>query len=230
MAGIERVYVPPLWLSSQGRGEQALQAVRRLATAWEGFVASFGASDRLDAASAADLEAVSAAVARAASLLDPGPDGLAAEAERVHEAHEVLEGVRIRLREMRLRNGIEFYPDLLTAYHDPMEAIVLASRDEELDDEALRARLRALLPEARTLWNRVVTAEFDNAVFELTPQELAQREKLVAAEVKALADLAQALTEGSPLPLRPTARALKPPFAQQVLLFADLPENARPKP
>jgi hypothetical protein len=131
---------------------------------------------------------------------------------------------------MRLRNGLEYYPDLLTAYHDPMEAIVLAARDEALDDEALRARLRTLLPQARALWDRVMEAELDNALFGLTPQQLARREELVAGENRALIELGKALVEGSPLPLRPIARSLKPPFAQQVLLFAELPEGARPAP
>jgi len=81
----------------------------------------------------------------------------AAEAAHCSEAHEALEPVRLRRMPAREQSGIGHYPDLLTAFHEPMEAIVLAAKDQTPARFGARQRgeIDTNLADAPARWHRV---------------------------------------------------------------------------
>jgi|GEM_PF-880769 len=221
MAELDRAYIPALWWTGQQDRQRAGAAMNRLNAVWMGIETMLADSSLLDDRSAADLEAVAGSIARASTLVEG--DG------ELHDAHQVLEEIRLRTLELRRRNGLPYFLDRLTEYHEPMEGIVLAAA--AADDDAV-ARIEELLPRARTLWRAAEEHAFDNRVFHLEPHELRRRERTMAvttAALDALEAALQASDEGeSRTRALEAARAIKPPFARLVLLFGGLNPGARP--
>jgi hypothetical protein len=215
MAELDGAYLPALWLTGQGRLDEARLALDALDAEWSAFRSEHGASPVLDASSGEDLDEVRRRLEEAGRLLRAGGDA--------HQAHQALEGIRTRLRDLRRRHGLEYYPDLLTDHHGAMEAIVVAAKDRSLGGDELRARLLKLHADARGTWDRVLSAKLDETLFDLTPEELARRRRLVFAEHAALDQLEAALRDGGEAALREAGLGLEPPFARQVMLFARMP-------
>ena len=213
MAGVERSYITALWATGNGTPAEAVASVARLRAAWSKFEAERGAElSRLEGGAEAG-SLVSERIEAAASLASEAPS----------RAHEVLEEIRLRLRELRVANGLEYFPDRLTAYHEPMEAIVIAAKSggpAGPGPEAV-AEIRATLPEAMESWAALEAAPHDNAVYGLTPEMLRRREKLLAAERSALEELAGALEAGDARAVGRAGTALKPVFARIVLLYGE---------
>lgn len=213
MAKVERSYITALWKTGNGTPSEAAASVARLGSAWSAFEGERGAElSRLEGGAAAGT-LVSERIEEAASLA-------AAEPSR---AHQVLEDIRLRLRELRVANGIEYFPDRLTAYHEPMEAIVLAAKSggPAGPGPAAVAEIRTALPEAVENWTALEAAPHDNVVYGLTPEMLDRREALLAEERAALDDLARALDADDTRAIGRAGAALKPGFAKLVLLYGE---------
>ena len=92
---------------------------------------------------------------------------------KVTDAHEALEHVREVLMKLRQRNGIDYFIDRLTAFHEPMEAIVLAAKDKTGDTltDADIALIRKRMPQAEQAWQRVAAAKLDASDYRLTPAQ-----------------------------------------------------------
>lgn len=213
MARMERSYITALWTTGSGTPAEAVASVARLRASWTEFEVERGVElARLEGGAAA-AALVSARIEEAATLA----------AETPSHAHEVLEDIRLRLRELRVANGLEYFPDRLTAYHEPMEAMVLAAKSGGAvgpGPEAV-AEIRAAFPEAVASWAALEAAPHDNAVYGLTEERLERREELLAAERSALDALGRALDGADAQAIGRAGTALKPVFARLVLLYGD---------
>jgi hypothetical protein len=208
MAAFEGPYIAALWSTGNESPERAVAAVARTSAAWSAFMAEQGEALSSLRGGDAAVTAVAARIEEAVALAPDAP----------REAHEALEGVRLRLRELRVANGIAYFPDHLTAYHGPMEAIVLAGKSGEADGVAT---IRATFPAVRAAWSDVESAPSQNDLFGFSAAERKRREELLAAGRSAVDALAAALEAGDPGAIRAAAVALKPPFARLVLLYGD---------
>ena len=135
--------------------------------------------------------------------------------------HEALEPVRIDLMQARRRQGMDYFVDRLTAFHEPMETLALAGstlRPEQLDAKH-RAELERAYAQARTLWRAVEQNTVDGAAYGLSAPRQAQLRKALDDETAALGQLSDALRGSDNGQLLKAAVAIKPPFAKAFTAF-----------
>lgn len=215
MVSLDKVYIAALALSSQGKAAETRKATADLTRAWQGFNARYRAANPADSQWTRDFDTVSRHIDDATAI--------AASDRKTTDAHEALEEVRIVLWRLRERNGIEYFIDRLTAFHEPMEGIVLAAKDKTGAQltEADLAKIRALLPEAQALWQRAMAAPFDAAAYQLNAASYDKARRLMQLEHQSLAALASALASGNRDQIVKAAVAIKPNFAALFMVFAD---------
>lgn len=106
--------------STNGKSQpDAKAAISQAQQAWKGVVDSYGKQppapyDR-DTEFAASLAQVKAVYDKAAAEIEAG---------KLPEAHETLEKARDVLAELRKRNGVVVFSDLMNAYHAEMELLL----------------------------------------------------------------------------------------------------------
>lgn len=152
----------------------------------------------------------------------------AVEQARWHDAHEELEEVRIILMQARRAQGMDYFVDRLTTYHEPMEQLALAGsqlKPEQLTP-AKRADLAKAYDAARALWSGIEQVGLDAASHGLNTARENQLRQGLAAERAALDALGQALRTGDAAAVLKAAGAIKPPFARVFTAFGQ-PEAAR---
>lgn len=215
MVTLDRAYIAALALTSQEKLEPSQKAMAVLVPTWQAFQAKYVAANPADPQWRLDFDAVNGMIERA--------DGIVRTGAPLVAAHEELEGVRITLMDLRERNGLEYYVDHLTRFHEPMEAIVLAGKDATPDSisPAEIAAIRAHLDEARAIWAVATAAPFDAALFGFTPEKQATMARQIAAESEALTRLDAALAGDDPSAVIQRAVALKPSFSVLFMLFGD---------
>lgn len=215
MVTLDRAYIAALALTSQEKLEPSQKSMAILVPTWQAFRVKYIAANPADPQWRPDFDTVGGMIERADGIVRTGSDLVA--------AHDELEGVRITLMGLRERNGIEYYVDHLTRFHEPMEAIVLAGKGkttETLSSADLEA-IRSHLPVAREIWSGVTTAHFDPALFGFTAEKQAAMQKQIAAETDALTQLQAALDAGDTAAVAQRAVALKPSFSVLFMLFGD---------
>jgi hypothetical protein len=216
MVKLDKVYIAALALSSQGKIDESRKAVTALREAWQGFKAKHYDANAADKQWKADFDAVGKMVAKAGTIVvTPG--------KNVSEAHEVLEDVRNVLMKLRQRNRIDYDIDGLTAFHHPMEDIVLAAKDKTAQtlSNADLAKIRNTLPQAETLWRAVEARKFDAVTYQLSAAQSEDVAKLVKLESAALANLKEAMASGDKAQIAKAAVGIKPHFAKLFMTFAN---------
>lgn len=120
-------------------------------------------------------------------------------------SHDVLEGIRDALGDLRRRNGVVVFSDHMNAYHEVMERVFdhgYTDRTALAEDVAVLAHL------AKEVWlNRPPSA--DAAAFE-------QAYQAMSASVEALR---AALRKGDDGAIEAARKALKPPYSRMFLRF-----------
>lgn len=216
MADLDRAYIPALALTSQGSPAMAQKAVRVLVESWQTFKARYARGMADDPEWRADLAFLDARIAEAVAI--------AAVGANLVEAHEALERVRLRLLETRQqRLGLDYYVDYLTVFHGPMEEIYLAAKGKTpatLTDVDI-AKIAGELPEAWTAWGQVERARFDNSIFRLSDQKLAERRQYLKAGADTLTAVEVALRRNDRAGLIQAATQLRTNFVKLFLLFGD---------
>lgn len=219
MVAFDAVYIPALSMSTSasqdprsvpkaqasiGQLERAWPELKRhLASTWPGAVPA-GWAESL-ASVERQIVATTAAAARA--------DWKA--------AHEALEPVRITLMKARQSQGMDYYVDGLTAFHEPMETLALAGSTWQPSalDGTRRAQLAAAYAQARALWRGIEQKPIDAAAYGLPADKQAQLRKAVEEESAALARLSDALRGNDDAAMLKAAAAIKPPFARAFTVF-----------
>lgn len=141
--------------------------------------------------------------------------------------HEALETVRIDLMKARQRQGMDYFVDRLTEFHEPMETLALAGatlRADQLDAKR-RAAMERAYTQARTLWRGIEQQTVDGAAYGLSAPRQAQLRKAIDDETAALGQLSDALRGSDNARLLKSAAAIKPPFAKAFTAFGQ-PESA----
>ena len=144
-ATFDQAYVPALALTKRGTLAACRAAMERLNVSWGKLKDKHGGSMPADPAWAGDFDRVSGLITRASKRL----------AENDQEgAHELLEGVREVFLKTRRRNGIDYYLDYLTQFHDTMEKIVMPAAAKIKAGQtsltsAERAELNVLIEQAK---------------------------------------------------------------------------------
>jgi hypothetical protein len=135
---------------------------------------------------------------------------------RVTQAHRALGPVRSVLLDLRRRNGIAYYGDVLFEYHNAMEAAcdpVIA--DPSSVTQAALPGIAGRVRDARAAWQHVLD-------FNFSPVDESGRQKhreLIAAESRALLQLETAVTSGDAASITVAAQEVKAHYRTLYLAF-----------
>jgi hypothetical protein len=215
MVKLDKSDIAALALTSQGKVAESRKAMEILSESWKGFKQRYYDANPGDSQWKKDFDAADHMIAEASQIV--------ASDRKVTDAHEALEEIRMVMMKLRARNGIEYFVDRLTAFHEPMEVIVLAAKDktpETLADADIQ-RIRNMLPEAEELWKHVVAGDLDGPTYQLDASQLERARKLIQTEQQALAALKSALAAGDKQDIIKAAVGVKPNFAALFMTFGD---------
>ena len=219
---LDAVYIPALSLTNAKPGDtagadKARAAMQRLDADWPALRAVLlkdlsGKTPAQAAAARKTLAQVDKALADSRKAMAAGNNAA---------AHTALEDVRIDLMKLRRAQGVDYFMDRLTAFHEPMEVLALAGNTLKPQDlrPAQRAELEKTYAEARALWRSVEQNLPDLKAYKLSEAQQAQFNKGMADVSAAMTRLSDALRGNDNAALLKAAAAIKPPFARTFTAF-----------
>lgn len=242
MVAMEKSYINPLFYTSNMNPPKAKASYEAFVKVWDAFYAEYRTYRPSEKNWIARFDAMDAAVKgpkeiilKAAALFAAGDPSckVATTTPTVTfacpilvGAHDILEAVRFELWDLRAHNGFpRFITDRLTAYHDPMEAIVLTFKGRPLPTISAEelAAVGEYLDEAIYLWTLVEKAPIDAALWGFSDAAMVEIEKRIAAEGAMLETLAAFYDAGDFVSLAANAMALKQAFVPVYTAFAGDP-------
>jgi hypothetical protein len=210
MANLDKAYVAALVLSNQPDkpAEAVTASMTRLTESWMKFVDGLSPADRDNKSLKSAISQISESLAEAEKL---------AAAGKRKDAHEALEMVRITFWKVRSDMGIDYLLDLLTAFHEPMEAFVDLAEKPGADP----VKLKSLLAELSEKWTIVEKAKPDTRLFGLSEEKTTRYTSLVKKEREILTSLAALIGGKDQETLKKTAGTVKTTFSQAYMVFGD---------
>lgn len=242
MVAMEKSYVNPLFYTSNMNPPKAKASYEAFVEVWDAFYAEYRTYRpseknwiaRLDAMDAA-VKGPKAIILQAAKLFAAGDASckvatttptVTFACPSLVGAHDILEAVRYELWELRDHNGFpRFVTDALTAYHDPMEAIVLTFKGRPLPTISAEelAAVGEYLDEAIYLWTLVEKAPIDADLWGFSDAAMEVIAARKAAEAAMLEKLAAFFDAGDFAGLAANSMALKQAFVPVYTAFAGDP-------
>ena len=219
---LDAVYIPALSLTNAKPGDtaaadKARAAMQRLDADWPALRAALltdlsGRTPAQAAAARKTLAQVDKALAESRKAIAAGDNAA---------AHAALEDVRIDLMKLRTAQGVDYFMDRLTAFHEPMEVLALAGNTLKPQDltPAKRAELEKTYAAARALWRSVEQNQPDLKTYRLSEAQQAQFTKGMTDVSAAMTRLSEALRGDDNAALLKAAAAIKPPFARTFTAF-----------
>lgn len=214
-ARLDKAFIPALALTSAEKIKPSAKAMEILQSEWRLFNAAYQDANLADGQWRADFDLADQAIENASKIVDGGT-GLVA-------AHVVLEQIRLAFWKLRERNGIDYFTDYLTEFHEEMEVIVLAVKGKNPSSltESDVTKIREHLPSAKAGWERVIAANLNAELFSFSEAQIGQIHALLGKEKAALMDLEEVLKGNNREELIKASAAIKPIFAQVFKMFGD---------
>ena len=220
-AAFDKAYIPALALTSQGDAEKSKTAMVRLNQAWRDFSNAHRKDHPGDDAWQQGFSEIDKWILEA--------DANVAHEDKLMDAHNVLEHVRVILMQQRQKHGIDYFLDYQTAYHEPMERIVLVAKGKTpatLTEQDID-KIRNAIPELEKRWNAVRNARYDPGNLGLSRARNAEVKRSIELETESIAGLKQALAGSDKSAMIQHAVAIKPPFAQLYMLFGEFSQSGK---
>jgi len=217
MARFDQAYIPVLALTSQEKLAPARKAAAALNPVWGSFYEKYFPDTRGDAQWQTDLDKIAKYIKASNHIIQSG--------QKLKNAHEELEHIRVVFMRLRQRNNIEYFIDHLTRFHEPMEAIVLAVKDRAQTDlsENDIIKIQADLRTAKQLWLNTTNATLDPEIFGFDQNKTDKVRKLIRDEQMALDRLEGAIKTRSKKDIIQAGLAVKPSFAKIFMSFGHFP-------
>jgi tetratricopeptide (TPR) repeat protein len=216
MADMEKAYIPPLFYTSAQSLSLSDKSMGIFTAAWREFRTAYYDYRPDETNWSAHFDRIEEAVRKAESIVATG--------QNLVSAHDALEEVRVAMLQLRTHNGFsKFTTDKLTAFHHPMESIVLSVKGKQPEqiDETMLAGLRELLDEALFTWDKVEKCPLDAELWGLTEAQAGNYYQYLFAEKNALLNFEAALNVEDKAAIIRTGVALKPNFVNLYTLFGD---------
>jgi hypothetical protein len=218
MAKLDRAYIPALLFTNLQKQRESELALERLRREWDTFDGKYHnleiryGLNITDKFWKEDFEKINELITTAEVLV---------EEERLIEAHGQLEEVRIILKGLRSRNGIDYFLDRMTEFHEAMEQILLALKGKDRLYERDLIRLRAFFKKAQESWAGLGNSEIDPQLFGFEPEKVEAIGKRIKEEERVLAGFAAALSSEDADRIFQAATDLKPNFVVLYKAFGD---------
>jgi len=212
---LDRAFIPPLLLTNQKKADPSKKAMEVLKAQWAQFKKNHYSAQPKDPGWKQDLDRVESKIMEADQIVLGEKD--------LMEAHEILETIRYALKSTRSRNGIDYYIDYLSEFHEHMEAILHTAneRDEGSFSEKDLQFVTGECAEATRIWTQVQGLPFDRELFGFSDAQEARRKELLEKEAQALQRLQKALEGNDKKLIIASAKEIRPPYSQLYLLFGD---------
>lgn len=212
---LDKAFIPPLLLTNREKADPSKKAMEVLKAQWAEFKRNHYKARPKDPGWKQDLDRVEAKIMEA--------DQIVLSEENLMAAHEILETIRYALKAARSRNGIDYYIDYLSEFHEHMEAILHTAneRDESSFSEKDLQFVTGECAEATRIWTQVQSVPFDRELFGFSDAQEARRKELLEKEAQALQRLQLALEGNDKMLIITSAKEIRPPYAQLYLLFGD---------
>ncbi len=139
------------------------------------------------------------------------------EAGEIEEAHEALEPIRETLFELRQRNGVDYFGDRITKFHEPMEVVYtigVSKTPETLTPESIKI-IEEKLPELVKYLDEIEA----NKPSDLSEEKSELFDQIVSAERESLNELERALESGDKAEILKACQGIKPNYAKLYLNF-----------
>ncbi len=214
-AAFDKAYIPVLYYTNTDKADQARAAMPRLERAWDVFARQHRRDYASDTKWTDGFSKIDHQIAEAANHLK--------RADPLSQAHDALEPVRVVLMNLRRDHGWAYYVDALTAFHEPMEKVVLAAKGKtpQTFTENDRARIQNEFAALEAKWEDVKRARIDPNIYKFDGVRVAEVRTLVATETNRIQQLKKALKDPDVMSLIKSATAIKPAFADLVKQFGD---------
>jgi hypothetical protein len=214
-AVFDKAYIPPLFLTSQGKVEESKLAMKFLKEDWAAFKEKYYSTQPNDVQWKKDLDKAEDLIMAADKNVASGKD--------LRSAHADLEQAGGILKDARQRNKIEYFPDYLVEFHDIMEEIFepAANWKPETMSEKDIQNIQKVLSNGLEAWAVTKKAKFTPEFHGFSPEKVQKMRNLQKAEEDALLALQGVLKKGDKVEIIKHALSLKPKYAPIYLLFGD---------
>ncbi len=212
MATFDRTYLPVLAETSTDDGDLPA-AAKFLAGGWDHFNTRFYYADIADSAWKSDLERIDATVNYANNLMLAGGNQAV--------IHDTLVTIWAVLGDIRQRNGIDYYGDLIAALHAPVMVIVATAKDKTGADlsNADWVVINNNLPLAVAALEVLQQTPLDPILYDFDEARLAAYNAQLGRQAAAQDNLRQALTRTNRNIIIVSAEGLLPEFNKLLRLF-----------
>lgn len=234
MAALDEAYINPLFFTSNMNPPKSASAMAAFVAEWRTFAAEYRHYRPSEKNWVAHFAVVDDAIAATQPIVDAAMKAFRAgdkacvlqACPALVAAHDALEVVRYELRDLRIHNGFpKFITDKLTAFHDPMEAIVLTFKGRALDQVSAEelAAVSGELDEVIFLWSLVEKTPIDAALWGFTPAQLQVVLSRIALEGATIETLAALWDAGDVAGFAAKSMSLKANFVPVYTSFAGDP-------
>jgi hypothetical protein len=125
--------------------------------------------------------------------------------------------------ELRKRNNIDYFVDLLTEFHEHMEFIFHAGKEntpESLSEKDISG-IKSTLSEADAIWAKVEKTNLDSKLYDFSDEKMKEMQEYVTLESAALKKLGKALDKNDKAMIIKASMGIKPNYANLYKLFGD---------
>ncbi len=215
MVQFDRAYIPALSMTNRGDAKGSEKAITFLIERWSELKPQFYGLFQGDKTDKKDLDAVNGFIIAAADEFVGGVE--------LAEIHETLEQVKKPFKDIRTRNHIDYYLDLLEGYHSIMEEILDITADKtaaDLTDYDIKEIHRLALM-GMEQWNKIEKAPFDSRLFGFDQEKTDKLMTGIQNCMKEEEKFVSVVEEGDSSAIIAEAAALKPSYTKIYLLFGD---------
>jgi hypothetical protein len=218
MAALDRFYIPALMFTDLHRQRESEIAMERLGGMWKDFYEHFRGLEIkyglniTDKFWKEDFDTIDVLITTAETYVRGGQLPL---------AHEQLEEVRGIFKELRHRNGMEYFLDGMTEFDRAMEEIILFIRGrDKLSDKQLE-KLRDLFRKAQKIWAKIARTKINAEIYDFDEEKVKALKKRIQHQERKLATFAAAFSSRDTERIFQSAQELKPNFIVLYKAFGD---------
>jgi hypothetical protein len=219
MNELDRLYLPLIGTVGEGEAPAAKAWAAKLIEFWPTFLNRCSNAYPADVRMRDVLGEVRAKVGSAEKLIGEG---------NLPDAESDLQAGRGLLMQLRVRIGLEYYPDALSRYFEVLNPTAsLAAKlnpTNALNSELLK--LRDYCIAAKMAWGQLAQTKFDPASIQFSPAQAAAFTKEFAASEAAMAKVIAAFEEGKPPAMLDSVKGLKAAHCGLLKTFAAAPPTA----
>ncbi len=213
----DKHFISVLFLTAKGNRSKAREEMQSLLEYWRVFKNNYYNFTNKDARWKNDFDSVEAILFSASKEIETN--------SALMHVHQKLEKIREIFYELRKRNGIEYYPDVLISFHQKMEAIVhpLSGKKADKLGDSLITKLKSLGKDALDFWKQKVEKRNFNPVdFGFSTEKTKTLLNGIKKEEQILANFLDVVSKKEKDKIIRAGMQIKKGFQKIFLLFSNL--------